>query len=98
MVVPEERAFIMERASEILEGKEQPPCELRVRIKDGELRWIKNTTIPHYGSNGELVSYDGVLKDNTERNQIESDLVDSEEKFSVAFRTSTYAITITHAK
>jgi len=79
MVIPEERDFVVERASEILKGKEQAPCELRIRKKDGEVRWIKNTTIPHYGSNGELVSYDGVLKDITERVYAKQELIKAKE-------------------
>lgn len=66
MVVPEERAFVAKRASEILDGKKQAPFEHHIRCKNSEISWIKNSIILHYGSNGEVVSYVGIAKDITQ--------------------------------
>jgi PAS domain S-box-containing protein len=98
MVVPEERNWVAGRFSKILEGKDLTHFEHRIIRKDGKIRWIKNTTILHYGSNGTLNSYDGVIKDITKRKQAEEALLESEAKFSVAFKTSPYAITIVRAE
>jgi len=92
MVVPEERKWVGERFSKILEGKDLPPFEHRIIRKDGKTRWISNTTILHYGSNGTLDSYDGVVKDITERKQAEVNIERSEVKFRTLFENANDAI------
>lgn len=71
MVVPEERELVAQRFSRILEGNDLPTFEHRIICKDGTIRWISDTCIPKYNSKGILVSYDGVIKDITERKLIE---------------------------
>ena len=67
MVMPEERKWIAGRFQSLLEGEDIPVLEHRIICKDGTVRWISDTAIPKYDSNGILVSYDGVIKDITER-------------------------------
>jgi len=74
MVVPEEREIVATRFSKILEGKDLPPFEHRIIRKDGEIRWISDAAIPKYDSDGKLISYEGVIKDITERRKAEEDL------------------------
>lgn len=92
MVVQEERTWVAGRFSKILEGKDLPPFEHRIIRKDGKIRWIKNTTILHYGSDGTLNSYDGVVKDITERKQAEVNIERSEVKFRTLFENANDAI------
>lgn len=88
MVVSEEREWVVERFSKILEGKDLPPFEHRIICKDGRIRWISNSTIFHFDSNGTLVSYDGIIKDITERKLAEQALRVSEEKYKTLLNAS----------
>lgn len=74
MVLPEEREMIMDRFSRILKGINLPPAEYRIKCKDGTIRWISNSAITKYDPKGRLVSYDGVIKDITERKNLEFEL------------------------
>jgi PAS domain S-box-containing protein len=74
MVLPEERDFVAGRFMKILEGKDLPPFEHHIVCKDGSIRWISDTAIPKYDSNGILVSYDGVIKDITDRKLAEEEI------------------------
>lgn len=49
-----------------------PPCiEYRLHHKDGTLRWLHDTLVPKYDQQGELVAYDGLVTDITERRAAE---------------------------
>jgi PAS domain S-box-containing protein len=71
MIVPDDRELVAARFYKILKGQDLPPLEHRIISKDGKIRWISDTIIPKYNANGTLVSYDGVIKEITERKQAE---------------------------
>jgi len=71
MVAPEDRELVRERVQQILAGKEIPPIEHRICRKDGKTRWVSDTTILLKDASGNLLSYDGVIKDITERKEAE---------------------------
>jgi diguanylate cyclase (GGDEF)-like protein/PAS domain S-box-containing protein len=73
MVVPEDREQVQERVQRILTGNEIAPIEHRIVRKDGEMRWVRDLVILNKNAAGKLVSYDGVIKDITERKQAEKD-------------------------
>jgi len=60
----------------------------RIIRKDGVLRWVKNTIIPELGSDGKLISYDGLLQDITEQKLYEEQIKLSEEKLNKVFNQS----------
>jgi PAS domain S-box-containing protein len=74
MVAPEDRERVMEHARQIMAGEDVPTIEHRIIRKDGETRWVSDTTILLKDASGRLVSYDGVIKDISERKQAESAL------------------------
>jgi len=74
MVAPEDRELLMEHVRQILAGQEVPPMEHRIIRKDGETRWVSDTTILFKDAAGKLLSYDGVVKDVTERKQAEAEI------------------------
>ena len=80
MVSPEDHDCVKKYASRILIGKNLDPVEHRIRRKDGRVRWVQNTPVPHHDSSGALISYDGLISDITLRKQAE------EEKRSLAER------------
>ena len=74
MVYEEDRKSVMEQAENALSGRAVPPLEHRIIHKDGKLRWVKNTVVPHYDEHGPLISYDGLVKDITEIKKLEEQL------------------------
>jgi two-component system, cell cycle sensor histidine kinase and response regulator CckA len=71
MVVPEDRAMVAEQARRILAKEEAPVIEHRITRKDGIRRWIRNTIVPRHNDQGELIFYDGLIQDITERKTAE---------------------------
>ncbi|OIQ92239.1 signal transduction histidine-protein kinase BarA [mine drainage metagenome] len=72
MVVPEDRERVMKHMQQILAGNDCSPIEHRITRKNGETRWISDTSILFRDASGKLLSYDGVIKDITERKQSET--------------------------
>ena len=81
MVAPEDRTLVQDRVQRILTGEEVPPIEYRIQRKDGALRWVRDMTITFKDAAGNLLSYDGVIKDITEQKHTEQSLRDSEERY-----------------
>ncbi|MCR4304619.1 MAG: ATP-binding protein [Gallionella sp.] len=90
MVATEDRKRVMEYVQQILAGKDVPPIEHRIIRKNGEIRWICDTSILFKDASGKLLSYDGVIKDITERKQAEEALhqLNAELESKVAARTA----------
>jgi PAS domain S-box-containing protein len=84
----EDRPSVLAQFERILHGELPPPLEHRIICRNGALRWIRNTTIPHRDGSGRLVAYDGVISDITERKRSERELRESEQKFRVLFESS----------
>lgn len=89
MIVPEDRERIMFRVKQILAGEDGPAVEHRIIRKDGESRWVSDTIIPLRDASGNLLSYDGVIKDITVRKLAEDKLRESELWFRTIFETKT---------
>jgi PAS domain S-box-containing protein len=66
--------------------------------KDGTTFFARESARAVRDSHGNTLYYDGTIEDITERKRAEAALRESEEKFSRAFLTSPYAITITGAE
>ena len=81
MVVREDRELVTERLRQVMAGKDVPPMEHRIIRKDGELRWVSDTIILFKDASGKLLSYDGVIRDITERKRVEQAIQD-EKAFS----------------
>jgi sigma-B regulation protein RsbU (phosphoserine phosphatase) len=74
MVHPEDRGLVQKQVAEIRTGKSVSPIEHRIRHKDGTIRWVRSTLVPRRDDRGELVRYDGLIEDITERKEAESEL------------------------
>lgn len=81
MVHEQDREAVKQQVEDILAGKEIKPLEHRLVRKDGAVRWVKNTCVPHVDNRGKLLSYDGLIQDITERKLAEEALRASEERF-----------------
>lgn len=80
MVVPEDRERVNEHVRRILAGEESLPVEHRIIRKDGMIRWVSDTAILCKDAPGKLLSYDGLIKDITERKQAEAKLIEQLEE------------------
>ena len=83
MIAPEDREAATIRTKGILAGQELPPFEYRIFRKDGVLRWVSETNILNLDASGKLLSYDGVVKDITERKRLEAQLHQSQKMESL---------------
>jgi PAS domain S-box-containing protein len=99
MVAAEDRDLVRERVQQVLDGKEIPPIEHRIYRKDGEMRWVCDTTILQKDASGTLLSYDGVIKDITERKEAEAEkaeLIDQNRQLQKAQSLGRMAGAIAH--
>jgi PAS domain S-box-containing protein len=71
MVHPEDQELVIAQIKHLLSGKAPYPLEHRIYHKDGSIRWVLNTPVPNYNTDGNLISYDGTVKDITSRKDAE---------------------------
>ncbi|MBI5589338.1 MAG: PAS domain S-box protein [Deltaproteobacteria bacterium] len=84
MVVAEDRDQVAEHIQRTLAGEKTPSLEHRIIHKDGQIRWVSNKLIPQFDFRGIPVTYDGVIKDITERKRAEEQLFNSKATLSMA--------------
>jgi PAS domain S-box-containing protein len=85
IVLEEDRAGIKQQIADVISGGDPAAIEYRIRRKDGEIRWMRKTVVPYHDQANTLIAYDGLLRDVTQRKQIEHDLRQSEERFRLIF-------------
>ena len=73
MIHDEDRGAVTKQARDILAGK-TTPLEHRIIHKNGTVRWVRNTPVPRYDDHKQLVSYDGLVVDITDRKNAEEAL------------------------
>ena len=78
MVEPEDRPEVEKQSQRVLAGEDPPPLEHRIIRKNGTVRWVRNTFVPHRNAQGALVSYDGLIQDITERVRMEAEKAELE--------------------
>jgi len=65
MVPVEDRRLVVDHVQKVLRGGAIRSFEHRIARKDGEVRWVNTTLLPHKDEAGNLISYDGLIKDIT---------------------------------
>jgi len=88
MVYPEDRDAVRKQVLRCISGEDVRPLEHRIICKDGTTKWVKSTLVRHLDNQGNLVSYDGLLQDITERKLAEEKLSESEQKFRSLIETT----------
>jgi PAS domain S-box-containing protein len=81
IVCEEDQALVRQHAQRVLANENRPPLEHRIRRKDGEIRWIRNTTVRYHDSQGNLTAYEGLIQDITDRKSVEIALRNREEEY-----------------
>jgi PAS domain S-box-containing protein len=93
MVHPDDRDMVKGHAENILTDTSLPPVlEHRICRKDGAVRWVQNTTVRHHDAEGRLISYDGLVRDITERKTAEEALRRSEHELKLTLDATTDGI------
>ncbi len=67
IVNPEDLEALDRQVAGILAGERLPCVRYRIRRKDGQLRWLRDTLVPNHDADGRLIAYDGLLTDITEQ-------------------------------
>ncbi len=73
MLYPEDREMIVEWGQRILKNEKVGPIEHRIIRKDKQVRWIRNSPVFHYNSDGVLIAYDGVVQDITDYKNVQQE-------------------------
>jgi len=71
MVHPEDRQTVRDQVAHVLRREHASPLEHRILHKDGRIRWVRNTVVPHSDNSGLLAKYDGLVEDITDRKRTE---------------------------
>jgi hypothetical protein len=71
MVHEEDRPAVLEQVARIVKGEAPFPLEHRIIHKNGDVRWIRNVPVPKRDSDGQLLSYNGLISDVTARKRTE---------------------------
>ncbi len=87
MIHPDDREQATRQATDLLAGRGQPAIEHRIVRKDGEVRWVRNTPVLRFDSDGVLVAYEGLVVDITDRKKAEDDLLTEKERLAVTLRS-----------
>jgi PAS domain S-box-containing protein len=83
MVPEEDRELVKDQIQGILSGRSYDSIEHRIIRNDGAVRWVRNKPVPFFSDSGVLISYDGIIRDVTNRKLSEISLRESEEKFRI---------------
>jgi signal transduction histidine kinase len=74
MIFDEDRPLVIAKTNSILSGETVAPFEHRIIHKDGSIRWVRNTQVSRYDSEGRLIAYDGLISDITQLKALENQL------------------------
>ena len=87
MIHEDDKQRVADHAGWMLMGQ-AAPIEHRIIHKDGGIRWVRNTPVPRFDKQGQLVSYDGTVTDITERKNSEEAVRESREHYRLLVELS----------
>jgi two-component system cell cycle sensor histidine kinase/response regulator CckA len=97
MIHEQDRRGVEEAVASLLDGGKPPPFEHRIRHRDGSLRWIRHALVTREGASGELLGYDGLIEDITDRKRVEEELQALTARIEALIRVSPLAIMLVDA-
>jgi len=74
MLYEDDRDSVVEQIKKMLAGERNEPLEHRIIHSSGSIRWVLNTLVPLFDKSGQLIAYDGLISDITERKMLEEEL------------------------
>ncbi len=81
IVMEEYRSMVKANIERVIAGDEIGPIEFKICTRHGDIRWIRDTIIPHRDEHGVVYKYDGLVEDITERKEITDALQMSEARY-----------------
>ncbi|MHC5061038.1 MAG: ATP-binding protein [Planctomycetota bacterium] len=81
IVMPEHRQMVTENIERVIAGDEIGPIEFKIQAPNGDIRWIRDTIIPHRDKNDIVCKFDGLVENITESRQIAEALQKSEARY-----------------
>ncbi|MCB0224892.1 MAG: PAS domain-containing protein [Anaerolineae bacterium] len=84
MIHEADRRPVLKQIIKLRLGEFASPIEHRIIHKDGTIRWVRNATILRKDEEGQVISYDGLITDITERKRTEEALREREEQLQLA--------------
>lgn len=95
---PDDRSYVTEKINEAISSKKTFELEHRVIMSDRSLGWTHSRAIPVINNEGEITEWVGAASDITNRKKAEEALLESEEKFSAAFKSNPNGIVLSRKK
>ncbi|HDY88766.1 MAG TPA: response regulator, partial [bacterium] len=83
MVLEEDQELVLQQVDDVLAGNFPQSIQHRIVRKDGDIRWVESMMVPNYDFNGDLISYDGLIRDITTRKRLEEQLIHSQKMESI---------------
>lgn len=71
MIWESDRKDVVRYANRALKGEQVQPIEHRIVHKDGSIRWVRNTIVLRKDALGQVIAYDGLISDITDRKKAE---------------------------
>ncbi len=94
MIYESDRSAVTAQIGQLLVGERAAPLEHRIVHKNGSIRWVKNATVLRKDHHGNLISYDGVVTDITDRKEAEEALRQSEGRYRLLMENASDGIII----
>ena len=95
IVEVEDRERVTKAADAVLTSGKEGITEFRWRTKDGQIRWAESYLNTMTDGNAETIGLRGVTLDVTQRKAAEASVLESEERFSKAFRSNPQPMSLT---
>lgn len=81
MVLPSYRKSHIEHFEALISGQERGPIEFQIETKDGKIKWLRDTVIPHKDSSGKVVRCEGLVEDITTYKDMSKTLQQSQARY-----------------
>jgi len=81
IVEPEHQSMVKANIEKVIAGHEVGAIEFKIRTREGDIRWIRDTIIPHRNKQGVVYKYDGMVEDVTEWREMAEALQKSEARY-----------------
>lgn len=82
---PDDRSRVLRKTDEAMRGGEETDFEYRIIAKNGDVHWVRDQGSFVRDENGEVVCWQGVILDVTDRRQTEEALRESEDRYRQMF-------------
>ena len=85
MIYEHDRHSVINAVKKVVSGHETVVVEHRVRRRDGAVRWVRDTMVPHIEGDGALTRYDGLIEDITDRKRAEEAVAEERQRLLSVF-------------